>query len=222
MLPFMGLDRECISSLEMATSPSCSFSLGEIASIFLSSLADSEPASSLLLSEDLCCALPFASATHPCLMQTAPYFSWQSISTWPSPDPHPEPPSPYSNNPVTKRPVSNKIGSHHYQVHQAPLFQISSFVGNTMLSLHVCLLPLILSAASHQLCGLLQGWSHCMDNLFVLFYSWFIQIYTNLVATMPSCTILFPNSGDFHYKHGGLHLFPILFTSKRMGGPLSS
>ena len=46
MSPFTGSDRECISSLAMATSPSCSFSWGEITSIVSPSLVTSEPASS--------------------------------------------------------------------------------------------------------------------------------------------------------------------------------
>ena len=46
MSTFTGSERECISSLEIATSPSCSFAWGEIASIILPSLMTSEPASS--------------------------------------------------------------------------------------------------------------------------------------------------------------------------------
>ena len=46
MSPFTGSDRESISFLAMATSPYCSFSWGEIASLVSPSLADSEPASS--------------------------------------------------------------------------------------------------------------------------------------------------------------------------------
>ena len=150
-----------------------------------------------LLSAVLCCALLFASATHPCHTQPAPYFSRNSISTWPLPDHRPEPPIPYSNDSITKRPVSNKIGSRHSQVHQAPLFQLGSCVGNTMLALQVCQIPLKLSAASHQLSGLLQGWSTCRDNFFLLFYSCFVRISTNLVATMPSCTIFFSKRGSY-------------------------
>ena len=65
----------------------------------------------------LCCALLFASVTHPHLTQPAPYLSQKSISTWPLPDPFPDPPSPYYNDPITKNLVSNKIGSRHSQVH---------------------------------------------------------------------------------------------------------
>ena len=45
MLPFTVSDRECISSLAMATSPSCSFSWGEITYIVSPSIAASKPAS---------------------------------------------------------------------------------------------------------------------------------------------------------------------------------
>ena len=71
------------------------------------------------------------------------------------------------------------------------------------------------SAVSHHLRGLSQGWSTCRDNLF-LFFS-FLPRLTKVV----SC---------FHHSlkqlrlslHGGLHPCPIVFTSKLMGGPLSS
>ena len=45
MSPFTALDSKCISSLAMATSPSCYFPWGEIASL-VSNLAASELASS--------------------------------------------------------------------------------------------------------------------------------------------------------------------------------
>ena len=157
MSPFTGLYHKCISYLAMATSPSFYLSLG-------GDLFYSLPVSRLpiqlpipLILAVLCCALPFFSATHPCLTQHAPYFSRHSISTWPSPDHRPDPPRPYSNLSITKRTISNKIGSHHFQVHQAHLFQLGSCVGNTMLVLQVHQIPLKFSAVSHQLCGLL----HC-------------------------------------------------------------
>ena len=110
-----------------------------------------------LISVILCCSLLFSSATHPLLTQTVTYFSQHSISNLPSPDCRPDPPRPYSNLSITKRTISNKIGSHHYQVHQAHLFQLGSCVGNTMSELQVHQLTLKLSSASHQLCGLSQG-----------------------------------------------------------------
>ena len=95
-----------------------------------------------------------------------------------------------------------KIGPRHSQVHQGPLLQLGSYVGNTMSALQFHQLPLKLSAVSHQLRGISKDWPSFRDNLYLLFYSSFVQISTNLLSTIPSCTILFPKPGSYH-KHGG-------------------
>ena len=77
MSPFMVYDCECISSLAMATSTSCSFSWGEITYIVSPNLATSEPASSTttfgrsMLCPTLClCNTPTSHATRTVLLPT--------------------------------------------------------------------------------------------------------------------------------------------------------
>ena len=189
MLPFTGSDRECISSLTMGTSPSWSFLWGKIASIVFPRLGASDPSSSTTTFGRyfLCPTL--------CLRHTPIYHSARTVLL----------PTLHLNLPVAKslyidtkallkrfdhkKAGIKQIGSHNYQVHQAPQFQLRSCVGNTILALQFHQLPLKLSTASHQLHGFLQGWSPFSDKLFLLFYSCFVWISTNLVATMPSCNI---------------------------------
>ena len=222
MSPFTWLDHECISSLAIATSPYWSFSWGDIALLVLPSLAAYKPASSTtpfgcsLLCPNICFrCTPTYQAYQYVLIQTLCLnltFAWSSSSATKS----------LLQRSDHKRTVYKKIVSRHSQVHQAPLFQLESWVGNTMSALQFNHLPLKPPSVSHQLCGLLQGWSPCRDNPFLLFYYWFVRISTDIAATMPLCTIFFQNPGGYYNKHGGLHLYPILFSPKHMGVPLSS
>ena len=126
---------EFISSLKMSTSPSCSFSWGEIDSLVSPSLATAYPASSATtfcrysLCPTLCLhhtptSLSVRSVLLPTLLLNLTLARSSSRST-----------KALLQRPDHKRPVSNKIGSCNSQVHQAPLFQIGYCVVKTMLAL---------------------------------------------------------------------------------------
>ena len=158
MSPFTGSDRECIYSLKMATSSSCYFSWGEIASIVLPSLTDSEPASSTTTfgRSSLCPTL--------CLHHTP---TSQAACSVLLPKLHLNLTLDRSLSRSTKallqRPDHKKAGLHQNWIPSLPSTSIASiptqvlrrkqYVRNSSSSS-----TFKISAASHQLCGLLQGW----------------------------------------------------------------
>ena len=121
MSNFTVSDRECISSLVIATFPSCSFSWGEIALLVYPSLAASEISSSIthfghsLLWPTLCLhrtpTYQWAWYVHHpnTLYQTDPHLILFHVHQGPS-----------LTTKYHKQPVSNIIGSWHYRVHQSP------------------------------------------------------------------------------------------------------
>ena len=185
MSPFTWLDHECISSLAIATSPYWSFSWGDIALLVLPSLAAYKPASSTtpfgcsLLCPNICFrCTPTYQAYQYVLIQTLCLnltFAWSSSSATKS----------LLQRSDHKRTVYKKIVSRHSQVHQAPLFQLESWVGNTMSALQFNHLPLKPPSVSHQLCGLLHCWSSCRDNIFPFYF--ILALFEYLQILSPQC-----------------------------------
>ena len=139
MPPFTGLDRECIYFFAMTTSPSWSFSWGDITSLVLPSLVDYELASSIyvtIFGRSLLCPTI-------CLQ----YHAARSIHHPDTilPDHCPAQPRPFSDDQW-----SQTAGLQYDWIQSllitssAPLLQLGSCVGHTMSSLQVHPLPLAL------------------------------------------------------------------------------